>query len=257
MNGLLPSFMKFKSAKDLVRVGKENDGGYLVSRSDVEASDALLGLGISNDWSFERDFYKLRMVPVIAFDGSISERIFRKKLVKAFLRFYQIKRLMESIKTYFSYKRFFSSDDRRHVKKFIGINRKNNLDNHNWCSLDDVLSGINFSDIFLKIDIEGSEYRILNSLIKNRKRFTGIVVEFHDCDIHLDKISYFISNINMKLVHIHANNFASITESDLCPTVLELTFSTHAETEDNNIMPHDFDMPNNKLMDEVMLSIRS
>ena len=33
----------FRSASDLIRIGRENDGGYLVSRSDIDHSDVLIG----------------------------------------------------------------------------------------------------------------------------------------------------------------------------------------------------------------------
>ena len=45
----LPNFFTFKTANDLIRVGKKNDGGYLVSRSDINMSDVLISLGIGED----------------------------------------------------------------------------------------------------------------------------------------------------------------------------------------------------------------
>ena len=59
MIGKLPNDFSYKSASDLVRIGRDNDGGYLVSKSDIEKSDVLIGLGINDDWSFERDFKKI------------------------------------------------------------------------------------------------------------------------------------------------------------------------------------------------------
>ena len=44
MKGILPSFLKFKSASDLVRVGRDFDGGYLISQSDIDASEYLIGM---------------------------------------------------------------------------------------------------------------------------------------------------------------------------------------------------------------------
>ena len=54
---------------------------------------------------------------------------------------------------------------------------------------------------FIKIDIETSEYRILDELIENQEKFTGIAIEFHDVDLHLDKILKFITSLNMTLAH--------------------------------------------------------
>ena len=39
MNCLLPGSFNFKQAKDLIRVGKDNDGGYLISKKDLLKSD--------------------------------------------------------------------------------------------------------------------------------------------------------------------------------------------------------------------------
>ena len=58
MIGKLSNDFSYQSASDLVRIGRNNDGGYLVSKSDIEKSDVLIGLGINDDWSFERNFKK-------------------------------------------------------------------------------------------------------------------------------------------------------------------------------------------------------
>jgi len=56
LNAVLPSFLAYKTADDLTRIGRDHDGGYLISLADLMASDTLIGLGINDDWSFERDF---------------------------------------------------------------------------------------------------------------------------------------------------------------------------------------------------------
>ena len=76
---------------------------------------------------------------------------------------------------------------------------------------------------FIKIDIETSEYRILDELIENQEKFTGIAIEFHDVDLHLDKILKFITSLNMTLVHIHPMNQA-LTVNGM-PIQIELSFA--------------------------------
>lgn len=51
----------------------------------------------------------------------------------------------------------------------------------------------NRSALFLKIDIEGFEYRILDEIIQYSDILTGVVIEFHDCDLHMHRILKFIS----------------------------------------------------------------
>jgi len=58
MGEKLPSFFKLYSVEDLIRLGKDNDGGYLVTRSSILKATVLVSLGINDDWSFERDLIK-------------------------------------------------------------------------------------------------------------------------------------------------------------------------------------------------------
>lgn len=59
LNAKLPRFIKLKHTSDLIRVGRNNDGGYLISKDEMIKSNTLLGLGINDDWSFEKNFYNL------------------------------------------------------------------------------------------------------------------------------------------------------------------------------------------------------
>ena len=247
MKANLPSFFSFKQADDLVRIGKDYDGGYLVSQSDIKKSDLLIGLGISDDWSFESDFVKNNDIEVVAYDASVNFRFWLKRAIietiKNPFNFYIIKK-------FFSYKKFFKGKH-KHIKKFVGLSAANDL----YCTFADVLNDTNFKNIFLKIDIDGSEYRFLDDLIANKNRLTGLVIELHDCDMHLKEIENFIKNFGLKLVHVHANNFAPIRLDDGLPLVLELTFSKYASTLDTYKLPHILDMPNNKNDAEINLVI--
>ena len=187
----LPSFFSFNQAKDLVRIGKQNDGGYLVSISDIKKTNILISFGIADDWSFESDFVKHNDIEVVAYDPSLNFLFLLKKMIiktiKNPLNFNGIKKL-------FSYKNFFKGR-RKHIRKFIGLNTSNEM----YSTFSQVMNKINNKKIFLKIDIEGSEYRFLDEIVANEKEITGIVIELHDCDIHLSQIERFIKNLK-KLV---------------------------------------------------------
>ena len=47
-------FFKPKHNYFLERIGKENDGGYLINSEAIIKSDYLLSFGIFDDWSFEK-----------------------------------------------------------------------------------------------------------------------------------------------------------------------------------------------------------
>ena len=58
MKAILPKFFHYYTGNDLIRIGRNHDGGYLIAKVDIEKSDLLISFGISDDWSFERDFVK-------------------------------------------------------------------------------------------------------------------------------------------------------------------------------------------------------
>ena len=61
---------KFKTS--LIRVGKDNDGGYCVPKKSVINSD-LISFGLNDDWSFEKDFISINSkTKVFVFDKSVS-----------------------------------------------------------------------------------------------------------------------------------------------------------------------------------------
>ena len=66
---------------DLIRIGKTSDGGYIISKAQLEITDTLLSFGISTDWSFEEHYKELsaRNIKLYAFDGSVSDSIFKTK----------------------------------------------------------------------------------------------------------------------------------------------------------------------------------
>jgi|TARA_B100000768_G_scaffold177761_1_gene192434 hypothetical protein len=251
MNASLPSFFAFEPAADLVRIGRDYDGGYLVSQADIFQSNILLGLGINDDWSFETDFVAIHKVPVIAYDASVNEKKFLKQFIQYLPRLNKWKVIWRRYKVYRSYRNFFVTGPNTHIQKFVGLNSKNPT----YCTLEDILSETDSSKIFLKIDIEGSEYRFLTTLLDCANRITGLVIELHDCDLHLTQIEHFIKNFDLRLVHVHANNFGPIRAGDELPVTLELTFSKYAKHVEKMDLPHRLDMPNNRSTNEIILKI--
>lgn len=247
MNANLPSVFKFKTTEDLVRLGRSNDGGYLVSVSDIEKSEFLISLGICDDWSFEQDFISRTKVPVIAYDASVNLKFWLKRSI---IEFIKNPFSLYPVVKFISYKKFFKNE-RKHIMKYVGSRTEDGLQ----ISLNDVLDNISSDKLFLKIDIEGSEYRLLKDLVENCHRLTGLVIEFHDVDLHFTKISDFINEFSLNIVHIHVNNYGQIFSENLLPTFIEVTFSKHASLKDDPVLPHPMDMPNDPRNNEVKLKI--
>ena len=112
------------------------------------------------------------------------------------------------------------------------------------------------SNSFFKIDIEGSEYRILDQLIKHASSMTGLVMELHNCDLHIDRIKNFIENFDLQLIHIHVNNYCRISPKKI-PYTIEVTFSpkkfNKKITSDLKKFPTSLDQPNNNLFEDYIV----
>ena len=247
--GKLPQFLKYRSAFDLVRLGNRNDGGYLVSLADVNKTDLLLGLGVLDNWTFEKHFIELKDVPLYTYDATISLRMHFINTIKNLFR---IKKLYKNIISTIKFWNFFKKN-RIHFAKHVG-NQELALRHNYFVSLENILTSLNYQNIFIKIDIEGGEYRILNALLENSNKITGLVIEFHDCDLHLQKIKNFVKAFPQKIIHIHANNSAPIDLKTRLPYVLEISFSKYAPLKKSADLNHMYDSPNNPGRSEIYLS---
>ena len=236
--------LKPKFSYNLIRIGNDNDGGYLVDTNSLKKTKELVSLGISDDWSFEIDFFLKRnkKISVECFDDRLDKKFLIKNLVINFVfTFYHLKFkfFLDGVKKFFSYLRFkkiFLFEKKKISYKDLDVIFKNKKKN-----------------IFLKIDIEGSEYRVLKDIISNQKKIIGLVIEFHDCDLHKNKIINFINSLDLTLVHIHGNNLSSKDFSGN-PTVIELSFGRFPVKKKKPIsLPNKLDMPNNKDLSDVRL----
>ena len=99
----------------------------------------------------------------------------------------------------------------------------------------------NLEDLFIKIDIEGSEYRIFEDLLKIQDKIVCLVIEFHDIDLHMDRIERFINETKLELVHIHPNNYCSLDRFGN-PTAIEVSFEKNPiVVKDLFTIPHHLD----------------
>ena len=248
---MLPKEFKPDGLFDLVRVGKNNDGGYLISKKNLEKSEYLLSFGISDDFSFEEDFKKYKNTKIISFDPTVSDVFFLKKIIKNLLKLH-FRKFIYSFKNFINFKKFYNKKNNLLIKKKIGKGGSLSYDNIDFKKIIELTD--DNSSIFLKIDIEGDEYRILEDIINNEKIIEGIAIEFHDVDLHLDKIIYFIKKINLTLIHIHPNNYSSYGKDGI-PSSLEMTFSKNPELKKKEVsFPHELDQKNNPDTEDLKLN---
>ena len=214
------------------RIGKNNDGGYVIAELPGDY-DVFISGGILDDISFEVDFINNYPTNIIcyAFDGTID---------------------------------CIPNHNNPNIK-FI----KKNLGNENNENMTNLLEYMNeYDNIFMKMDIEGHEFRIMPVIIENNYmlKIKQLVIEIHSpgdiqlypdyfkglSDIQNKQMFDLLQQINKThtLVHFHANNGCKIQNIDgiLLPHVFELTFIRN-DFMPNKIrnrisLPTSIDMPN-------------
>tara|TARA_B100001057_G_scaffold497053_1_gene600167 strand:+ start:1027 stop:1803 length:777 start_codon:yes stop_codon:yes gene_type:complete len=192
---VLKKLLPYKIDKKLIRLGDQNDGGYLIP-NDIEGIKKNYSAGIGNLTKFEMDLEQKYSIISYMFDfNEIDQKILPKR------------------------SKFF--------KKKIGIISLNDK-----LSMNDLLDNEE-GEIICKIDIEGDEYLTLTSISEqNLNKIRILVIEIHDLR-HLRNYFFFKSfekiidklNKNFHICHLHPNNVSKVKNVggyDV-PDMLELT----------------------------------
>ena len=226
IKSLITQLHPFKTNFDLIRLGPNNDSGYLLP-NDLEGIEACFSPGCDNKFSFEENCFNRGMKIFIA-DKTVSEN---------------------NVPNKFNF-----------TKKFVSsISNKDFMTIDNWVS-----SSLpnNNSDLLLQMDIEGDEYQcILNMSDDLLNRFRIIIIEFHDLDKLFNNFFYDIASTvfrkllqNHTCVHIHPNNIREIINIDgiSIPPLAEFTFIRNDRIKSKKpqrVFPHLLDqdcVPNKK-----------
>ena len=226
--------MKKLVGKNLVRVGRANDGGYIMV--DDFKSNVAYSFGISDDVSWDWDM-ALRGYEIFMYDPTIDG------LPQENARFHFFKEGIAGFE--------FRDKNLNTLEHFIKRNGHEDKDN-----------------MILKMDVEGAEWSFLATVSSETlSKFDQMVFEFHDIIAPKDQSVMnatlaCINKINRthSLVHLHANNCGSLMILDdkiLVPNILELTYvktSNYELVDDENIyLPIPIDAPNNKSHPEIPL----
>ncbi len=78
--------------------------------------------------------------------------------------------------------------------------------------------------VFVKMDIEGTEYRVLEDVVAYTDRILGMAIEFHDTGPLRPVFERTMEVVRRRfeIVHVHANNFMPLYR-DGFPEALEIT----------------------------------
>lgn len=207
---------------DLFRLGSKHDGGYVCSVQSIKASKYLISLGVGDNWDFEKDFIK--MAPVdskqILVDYSVGWKSWIKSIARKWINHeYGFATKCRSILGPILFRKFILTSNIFFLKKMVGSTGENGI------SMDQIFEYCIGEKCYIKIDIEGYEYRILNSLVPFLPNISGISIEFHDYDIHQDRVLSWLAEINrfgFEVIWINANNYAGVDAFNT-PHVIEMT----------------------------------
>lgn len=207
----------------LARVGGPNDGGYVVPLEAVNAADALLSFGLSHNWTFERDFKQRNQRAIVhCYDHTVTMLSAFQYSIGQFARYllrFKPRYLRQSF-AWLDYLLFFRGD-KVHFRQRIWSSRENN----SATATDSFARLPEKSQVFVKIDIEGSEYRIFDELLSHSGNIVALAIEFHDVDIVAERFNDLIQKLkrDFHIVHIHGNNLGGRTSFDF-PIAPEMTF---------------------------------
>jgi hypothetical protein len=177
---------------EMIRLGNNTDGGYVIPKIALEKSDALLSFGLGENWTFDEDWHKLKPTDQIhLYDGEKTKMTFPKP-ENVWNRFEPI----DLIKAYED----FWVGNRRHWVENVGTQR-------GWTTFYQAMARLNSANVFLKMDIEGGEYPMLPEMLGNAKYITGIAAELHAVNGNRAAFENFVRAMltEYEVVHVHAN----------------------------------------------------
>jgi hypothetical protein len=272
---------KPKFLNDLIRVGGAFDGGYVVNERSIRSSRYLMSFGVNDDWSFEAKCLSRKPnLKVLCFDHTVSKRVFLNKILDALSELLSVRFLLLVLsldvrgvrrelgvlkywtKIYFGFSFFFAKENVRFCSK--GISSETS---QRFVTLDDAFQMISRealpeNSVFIKMDIEQSEFRVLPDLLRFEEYIAGMVVEFHDLDILWPKFSDLMNELKayFEITHIHGNNYGGLILNSRTPKVLEITFLKKSlirgerPARENVAYPiPELDRPNDRFADDYRL----
>ena len=220
---LLQKLQPYTCGKNLIRIGPNGDGGYLVP-DDLENIEACFSPGVDFVSGFEKEIADLG--------------------INVFLADKSVERPADE------HERF------QFTKKFIGATT-----NDDFMTLDNwVESSVpsKTSDLLLQIDIEGYEYEVFLSTPSDvLNRFRVVVAEFHNLNQLWNKPFFDLASSAIEkllqthsCVHIHPNNCSHPVKTKLgleLPRVMEFTFLRNdrfTEKNKQSTFPNSLDVDN-------------
>ena len=153
---------------NMVRLGSKHDGGYIIA--DGFDYDLFISCGIGQDVTFEESFLDIHKIKCVAFDGTIETFPYNRN---------DIEWIPKNVG-------YFNTEKTTNLKEYMQGSKK----------------------IFLKMDIEGSEFNWIESMKETElDNISQIAIEIHwPFDIYRMNMLKKLNNTHY-IIHIHGNNY--------------------------------------------------
>lgn len=225
MQAYLPDALRPEGKNTLVRLGSQFDGGYIIASGHLDKANSLLSFGLGYDCFFEREIISSGIINSLhCYDHTVSAQTMRSMYIKSIIKYFiKTSKRKERISAYRCYRTVFDRPFAEHIR--LKISR---CDVPGETSLTEALKRLapTGNDIFLKCDIEGSEYEIIEGILDNAHRFCGMAFEFHDLLGRMTEFVAFVERLkkDFHVDHVHINNNGVVTPDGI-PDVVEISLS--------------------------------
>ena len=207
----------------LIRVGGSSDGGYVVPEALLREADTLISMGLGHNWQFEKDARELNPgMRIHVYDHTVSEKLFSREYLAEMAAFLvggvdwaSVQRRRRRLQDY----RTWFGKEATHFKERIHDRKDSDS-----VDIATVFARAGDGRAFVKMDIEGAEYRVLDDVVSYADRILGMAIEFHDIGPLRPVFERTMEVVRRRfeIVHVHANNFVPAYR-DGFPEAIEIT----------------------------------
>ncbi len=201
---MISKYFRPKKYYKLIRIGPKGIGGFVLEEEGFNKSNCLMSFGVASNIEFEIDYFRKKNCKIHMYDHTSGPEFWKQMyalntivFIKSLLTI-NLKKLKFSLKQFKKIKKFKNFIKLKEVNFFeegVGFGKYG-------ADIKKVFSRAKSKNIMFKINIEHSEYRILDELIKYKKFIDGMVIEFHDADIHKKLIEKFLKKLSFNVSHV-------------------------------------------------------
>jgi len=193
---------KLYPRKDLEKIGS-NYGGWVIPTQLINSNSICYCIGCGEDISFDLGLIKTFNCDVYAYDPTPKSIEYVKKKVANYPKFHFFELgLWNKDDTL----RFYTPEDKEHIShSLVNLQETKNYFDVEVRSLKSLMSDNNHTDLdLIKIDIEGAEYIVLESILDDKFYPRVLCVEYHNLS------NNFISLLRKSIKNILNNGYALV-----------------------------------------------